>query len=51
MAAESPAASGSAPDPANVRYALTVQNEGNPGQDTLHAKLEVLHSGFRALEH
>ncbi|MGC1458503.1 MAG: serine protease [Steroidobacteraceae bacterium] len=51
MAAESPAASGSAPDAANVRYALTAQSEGNPGQDTLHAKLEALHSGFRALEH
>ncbi len=50
MTADSPAASGSAEDLAGVRYALTVQNEGNPGQDTLHTKLEALHSGFKALE-
>jgi hypothetical protein len=34
-----------------VRYALTVQNEGAPGQAAMHAKLEALRAGFKALEH
>ncbi len=50
VVAESLAASGSAPDPAKVRWALTVQNGGHPAQDTLHAKPEALQSGFRSLE-
>jgi serine protease Do len=51
ISAVAPSPAVSAADPANVRYALTIQNEGSPGQEALHAKLEGLEKGFKALEH
>lgn len=42
--------SGAAPQVA-VRYALTVRNEGAPGQDAMHAQLEALQKAFKDLEH
>jgi serine protease Do len=34
-----------------IRYALTVRNEGAPGQDAMHTQLEALHKAFKDLEH
>lgn len=45
------AAGAAAPAEASIRYVLTIHNEGAPGQDALHAKLEGLEKGFKALEH
>jgi serine protease Do len=36
---------------AAVRYALTVRNEGAPGQDAMHAQLDALQKAFKDLEH
>ncbi len=38
-------------DQAAIRYVLEAQNEGSPGQDPMHARLEGLHKAFKALEH
>lgn len=46
-----PVPAGTAADQVNVRYVLTVHNEGSPAQDALHAKLEGMQKGFKALEH
>ncbi|HXR91409.1 MAG TPA: trypsin-like peptidase domain-containing protein [Steroidobacteraceae bacterium] len=45
-----PGASGAAPDAMKVRYVLTLHNEGSPAQEALHAKLEGLEKGFKAME-
>ena len=42
---------GTAADQVNVRYVLSVHNEGSPAQDLLHVKLERMQKGFKALEH
>lgn len=34
-----------------IRYALTVRNEGAPGQDAMHTQLEALQKAFKDLEH
>ena len=34
-----------------VRYALTVRNEGAPGQDAMHTQLDALQKAFKDLEH
>lgn len=34
-----------------VRYALTVRNEGAPGQDAMHSQLDALQKAFKDLEH
>jgi hypothetical protein len=41
---------GSAAD-SGIRYALTVRNEGAPGQDAMHVRLEALQQAFKDLEH
>lgn len=46
-----PVPPGTAADQVNVRYVLTVHNEGSPAQEVLHAKLEGMQKGFKALEH
>lgn len=46
-----PIPAGTAADQVNVRYVLTVHNEGSPAQEALHAKLEGMQKGFKALEH
>jgi hypothetical protein len=51
ISAAAPVGGGAAADQANIRYVLLIQNEGSPGQDALHAKLEGLEKGFKALEH
>lgn len=39
------------PPGASVRYALTVHNEGAPGQEAMHARLDTLQKAFKDLEH
>ncbi|HTV80499.1 MAG TPA: serine protease [Steroidobacteraceae bacterium] len=34
-----------------ARYALTVRNEGAPGQDAMHTRLDALQKAFKDLEH
>jgi serine protease Do len=34
-----------------IRYALTVRNEGAPGQDAMHTQLDALQKAFKDLEH
>lgn len=51
ISAVAPGPAGTAAAQANVRYVLAIQNEGAPGQEGLHAKLEGLQKGFKALEH
>ena len=51
ITATAPIPGGTAADQASVRYVLSVENEGSPAQEALHAKLEGLEKGFRALEH
>ncbi len=43
-------ASGAAPGSA-IRYALTVRDEGAPGQDAMHTRLDALQKAFKDLEH
>jgi len=49
-AAAGPAGSPAVDSPA-VRYALTVRNEGAPGQDAMKTQLEALQKAFKDLEH
>jgi hypothetical protein len=42
---------GAAPGATTVRYALTVRNEGAPGQDAMHTQLDALQKAFKDLEH
>jgi len=51
ISASAPLPAGIGTDHANVRYVLSIENEGAPGQAALHAKLEGLEKWFRALEH
>jgi serine protease Do len=44
------AAPGTAAGP-GIRYALTVRNEGAPGQDAMRAQLDALQKAFKDLEH
>ena len=44
------AAPGAAPG-SGIRYALTVRNEGAPGQDAMRAQLDALQKAFKDLEH
>jgi serine protease Do len=35
----------------DIRYVLSIQNESQPGQDAMQAKLDVLNKAFKPLEH